>query len=398
MNVFKSDTEGSLLPALLVIKVYTGFLLTNSYYSIGIFGKLQIFFIWIIYFLLYYRKINSSPRLFLSFMVVLLYFGMVYLMDMDYTNKAILYDISLVYIFLSLSTECQIKTFRYFIGFGSILLVFSIIDYVFFITGHGIILGEFDRGENEYTELPVYQGLFNYYIITERSYFRFQSLFREPGYLGQCAGLIFLYWGKIPLKQSIIWLIAGIMTVSMFFYVFLLLSFLVLFISNIGKSNKIKIMLRNLMLILCILSAAIMVVPEEVVDVLGHRVELMKDEKTDNRSTESFNIELSKMAENGEILLGRGTSTFYQKGYGWGNTGIKGDLYKFGVFGVTLVIIAFAIMVTSYSVSFKTKAFAVLFFSLLYYNGDIKYALFIYIPLINYLNYNKQIKVPNKEL
>ena len=152
------------------------------------------------------------------------------------------------------------------------------------------------------------------------------------------------------------------------------------------------------MLILCILSAAIMVVPEEVVDVLGHRVELMKDEKTDNRSTESFNIELSKMAENGEILLGRGTSTFYQKGYGWGNTGIKGDLYKFGVFGVTLVIIAFAIMVTSYSVSFKTKAFAVLFFSLLYYNGDIKYALFIYIPLINYLNYNKQIKVPNKEL
>ncbi len=379
--------ESNFLPILLVIKVYTGFLMTNSYYSIGIFGKLQIFFIWMVFFFSYFRKIKPLPSVVLSFSLVTIYFLGVYLMDMDYSNKAILYDISLVYIFLSLSRECQIQTFRYFIGFGTILLLLSIIDYLFFITGHGIILGEFDRGESETSELPVYQGLFNYYIITERSYFRFQSLFREPGYLGQCAGLVFLYWGKIPLKQSIIWLIAGLMTVSMFFYVFLIISIPILLFINRGKSKTSNFKLRYIIIIFCLLTAAVMAAPDELLEFMGHRVEVFAEEGSDNRSTATFNMELTQMVNSGEIIWGRGTSSFYQKGYAWGNTGIKGDLYKFGIWGVSIVIIAFALMVRSFKASITTKLLIVLFFVLLFYNGDIKYALFIYIPLINLLHY-----------
>ena len=387
MKTQELKQNSTILPILLVIKVYTAFLMTNSFYSIGILGKLQIFFIWIVYFFLYYKKIKYSVHFLQSFAVVTFYFLIVYLLDMEYSNKAILYDISLVYVFLSLSKECQVKTFRYFVGFGTILLFFSMIEYVLFLTGRGILLGTFDRGENEYSELPVSQGLFNYYIITQKSFFRFQSLFREPGYLGQCAGLVFLYWGRIPLKQSIIWLIAGLMTVSLFFYLFLIISIPVLIYFNSGRFKGSAPKVRNIFFIVLLLSGALLLVPDDVAEVVEQRVEVLADEGTDNRSTASFNMELSKMVENGDILWGLGAESYYRKGFAWGNTGMKGDLYKFGIFGVSLVVLAFAILMMAFKATRSVKFLCVVFFILLYYNGDMKYALYIYIPLINIMHY-----------
>ena len=157
MRAIALKPESNFLPILLVIKVYTGFLMTNSLYSMGALNVLLVFIIWIAFFLC--NVINSQNRIkeiSLSFSIVCIFFVAVYLFDTDYSNKQILYDLSLVYIFAALPIQDRLKTFNYFVNFGAILLVFSIIEFIlYFGFGKGFILATFDRGENEKEEMWV---------------------------------------------------------------------------------------------------------------------------------------------------------------------------------------------------------------------------------------------------
>lgn len=364
----------------------------TSFYSVGIFNKIVIFIIWIYFFGAYHNKDKDHIRK-KSFYLALCFFGITYLLDMEYYNKSILYDISLVYIFVFMKYVDQKATVRCFVSFGSVLLVCSMLEYVLYnFLGLGITLGTFDRGESEVEMQPVIQGIFNYYLVTDYSFYRFQSLFREPGYLGQCAGLILLFWGKIPLRYSIIWLVAGLMTVSLFFYVFLFLAIPMMFYIQIGGNVKLKLKWNYIFLLILVLAIFVYIAPDGVKDTIADRLAMYEADGKDNRSTVAFNIALFDLFQGPRCLWGAGATSFYKLGYAWGNTGIKEDIYKFGIIGIVVVLSAFYLLIKSYYLKSKAVFMVFMTFVLFYYNADIKYALHIYIPLIGLLNYLNDFK------
>ena len=355
----------------------------------GALNILLIFVIWIAFFLYINNSKNRIKEIRLSFSLVFIYFVVVYLLDTDYSNKMVLYDMSLVYIFAALTLHDRLKTFNYFVNFGTILLVFSIIEYLlYFGLGKGVILASFDRGEDENVETLVLQGLFNYYIFDTRFLLlRFQSLFREPNYLGQCAGLVLLNYSRLPLKKTAVWLVAGIMSVSMFFYVFMLFIPPIIYIMRQKNHVVTKLNPKYIIGILIFLMISVCLMPQEVKEIVSDRVEHFLEEGNDKRTTKSFNEDLSMMLDSEDAFWGYGATSFYKNGYAFGNAGIKAELYKYGVIGVGIVVIAFILLAQSFKTKKKLKILVTLIFILYYYNNsDIKYALYTYIPLLHILD------------
>ena len=112
-----------------------------------------------------------------------------------------------------------------------------------------------------------------------------------------------------------------------------------------------------------------------------------------------FSNELSDMLKSSDAFWGYGSTMFYKKEYAWGNTGIKEDLYKYGVMGVFVVILGFYLLVSSVKTNKSTKYLVFLIFLMFYYNGDVKYSLYINIPILCILTYyNLQVDAKGRTL
>ena len=75
-----------------------------------------------------------------------------------------------------------------------------------------------ERGEG--SGIIYSHGLFNIYPLFEFPP-RFQGLFREPGFLGVCSALILFNYDKFPKKIYLHWLVGGLFSLSLFFYILL---------------------------------------------------------------------------------------------------------------------------------------------------------------------------------
>lgn len=371
-----------ILPLLMVAKTYMGFIMNNSPYHFS-FSVVLIPIIWL-YVIINYKKyiLNKSVSFYLSFFIIAFFFLIISLTDSFFYGKSTLLDISFFFILASMPLEEKKKTFEIFFNFGTILLVFSIIEYFLFVLfGAGIILTTFDRGESFVKDSLVMQGLFNFYSLNSNDLMRFQSLFREPGHLGQCAGLMMLLWGRVNSKKLLVWFVAGMMSMSFFFYVFLLLvvayHFRLIFKMKTLKSRN---YLKSYLLIIVMIVGAIYILPRDLKEILFLRAENMIEAKGDNRSSDELNHALVKMVDNGK-LMGYGATSFYKNEMSTDNTGIKADLYKIGFIGVGLVLICYLILINSFHISSSQKFYWFLFFLILYYNADIKFELYINILL-----------------
>ena len=379
-----------ILPLLLVIKTYMGFIMTTSPYHIS-FGVVILPLIWL-YVIYNYEKYftRKSKYYVFAFLILSFYFSMVALFDNYGYGKGTLFDISLFFIFVCMPAYERKKTFEYFFDFGTVLLFLAIIEYILFVVfGVGLILDTFDRGEMAAKESLYMQGLFNYYCLDSIDLMRFQSLFREPGYLGQCAGLVLILWERVNTKKILVWLIAGIMSMSLFFYVFCFIvacyHLMIKKYTNVSAvANKIKIFI----VIVLICTVSFYFIPNEYKDILQSRIETIQETKTDNRSTAELNFALEKMFKEGNVT-GYGATSFYKNNMNENNTGLKADLYILGVLGVIIILICHIMVLAGTPSSNKNKYLCFLFFIILYYNADVKYELYVHLLLFEiFLNQN----------
>lgn len=364
----------------LAIYTYLSLLPANSIY-LFIIPNIRILALLIINILFFYKCKNIlRPHKFL-FLFVLGFF-LINLMTILAHGELITNDIqffihvNLIYIFVSLPINSQIKVFQSFVFLGSILLLLGIIEYILYVfLSKGILLVSYmERGEDSGQYYS--HGIFNVYQLGE-IIVRFQGLFREPGFLGICAGLLLFKISKRNIFSQIVWGVSGLLSLSLAFY-------LLLFAAVVYHIVCSKLLLKF---------SRIFVIVSITVIILGAFKEILNDavyqrienyvEEGDNRTKKDFNYELENLQNTSNIIYGYGFNRFISKGFSWGNTGIKADLYKYGYLGILIFVVSFYVLLNRYKFSFKDKVSIFILFLICYYNADVKYAFHIYLILLS---------------
>lgn len=276
-----------------------------------------------------------------------------------------------------------------FLSLATVLFFCALFEYILYLFGVDYILAPFlERGED--SEQFYAQGIFNLYRLNVLVP-RFQGLFKEPGHLGVCAGLLIFAWRKLTLFQRIVWMTSGILSLSLAFYI---LAFVAL-LYNISKYSFMKSLmgLSSVIIVSIIIYNSTKDIANEMI--FGRIEEYI--EEGDNRSTSDFNNDLASMFDSSSWIYGYGSEKFFSSGYAWGNAGIKVDIYKYGCVGVgILLMMGFILSSLIHVETKKDRLVCILLFLMCYYSGDIKFGLYFWLILyfildrhINFLNRNR---------
>lgn len=238
-----------------------------------------------------------------------------------------------IWFYLSLQVKIQLGAFRIYVWFLSILVFLSAIEYIIYsITGYGIIIGTVTRS-SAYRDTSFYHLIFNVIRQDVISVSRFQGLFIEPGTLGTvCAFMLFATW-KIKALRIPFWVffICGLLSLSLAYYVFLL----VFFTANV--KSTVKNTLRILILAMPLFFVFKNAFEIEIIE----RVDSADSvEELDNRTTEAFDEVFFNAFESGELWLGVGSNNIDESlTEDGGNAGAKKWIYQYGI--ISFIIIFF---------------------------------------------------------
>lgn len=324
-----------------------------------------------------YKKILFKRRIliYLFFLLCLSVFQYVY--NSNFLLLSGIEFISFYAIVTFFSSNYKVKGFilSFFLLVATWLFFFALIEYIFYLLGIDYILAPYlERGEDSG---QVYaQGLLNLYRLDTITP-RFQGLFKEPGHLGVCAGLLIFAWKKLNCFQRLVWTLSGILSLSLAFYI--LASVALLY-------NVVRLSICKSLMTMCGVAIIILIAYnglfKDIADaMIINRVETYAEEG-DNRSTGDFNSELVSMFDSSKWIYGYGAEHFFSSGYAWGNAGIKVDIYKYGCVGVIIILMMGFIMSSLIQTSTMKERFACfILFVMCYYSGDIKFGLYFWLIL-----------------
>lgn len=237
-------------------------------------------------------------------------------------------------LFLCLKENTQEKVLHAYVWTFSIFLCFSIVEYgVYQLTGQGIVIGNAYRSTG-YKDTYFVQLLFNL-VRTDLIIPRFQGLANEPGLLGTLCGLL-LYYTRRERKLRIpyyIFLLSGVISFSLAFYVILAIHFLFV----------VRLNWKGILVIVLIISASFYMLRDQF-EVLIERV--VESEDIDNRTSENFDDAFEKAYSQGILWFGVGYQNvegLIDKSDG-GNSGGKLWILQYGIIGVIIVFIGYGML------------------------------------------------------
>lgn len=364
---------------LFVFYIYMSLLPSNSVYVtiMPIFRNILWGLICVLSFLLFSSQIvKCKIQLKIFAGVFILTNLLTYYWQGMFLSDDILYLIhfSLIYIFFCLPNYIRVSIYRKFVIFGAFFVSLSLIEYLFHLMGINYYLASaIERGEG--SGIIYSHGLFNIYPLYEFPP-RFQGLFREPGFLGTCSALVLFNYNNFSKKIYLPWLVGGLFSLSLFFYVLLVLILLyhVFYTKTISLHNNLWL----ISLVFLVLVVGFSVLQEAIFD----RVDLYLKEG-DNRVTSTFNYEFSHLWNSSQYLYGKGYKLFMKNDYSWGNAGVKAEIYKYGVINVFLFIFGFFVMLFVEKTRKTEKVIMFGIYLLCFYTVDCKYSIHIYILILS---------------
>lgn len=383
--LLKKEALNNLLPIILAFYFYLNLLPANTIYLSVIPGIRTIFFILlcILFSTIYgdaWIRNNKFVFIFVGGFIItnficLVTHGELLALDFQYIIQTLL-----IFIFCSLPSNLQIRSFNLIVKFGAFLLFCGILEfilYTYFGISH-LLVDAMERGEGS-TQMYAH-GIFNVFQLGEFIP-RFQGLFREPGFLGICSGLFLFKCHEFSWKISVIWIISGVLSLSLAFYALAIIALIYHILIT-------KILLKPLYIIFISTIGVILFIT--LWDILNDAIFLRTQdylEYGDNRTTVDLDRELNRMFSSSDLWFGYGYSKFIDDGYNFGNAGIKAELFKYGLINVCLFVLFFYILLYSYSLTLKQKLFLLFLYALCSYNGDAKYAFHIYVILLSLYQY-----------
>ena len=339
------------------------------------------------------KKLKLKIKKFIPFFSCLFLYSLIELVahgELWISNTNNICLIVLLVIFYMLSYEDKIRILSCMFVLLTILLVLAYFEYILYKCGVSFIIQSgIERGEGSGAYYS--HGIFNVFV-EGKSIVRFQSLLREPGFLGMIAGLFMFVLPKVNKKLWLLWIIFGISSMSLAYFILFLASLLFVFSSGKGKELFVSIVV-----IILILIVALYFFPHAINDIFLSRIVDYTSRGYDNRSTDYANTLLSN-ANSFNKWFGYSESFFYKQDMGWGTTGIKMDLIKWGYLGVFLSALGVFTLFKTYIKKNKYMLFVIMMlFLILYYNGSIKYMLCMHLLFFSIYdaNTNKLFFNPN---
>lgn len=247
--------------------------------------------------------------------------------QLPYTTPAL--NLSLVFSFLLLPQQERLHIANKYIRILTFLLSISLLEYIVAITTGKLFTLDHLIRDTYYGDWNAIQALFN--IVPEdwnNTFYRFQSLTDEPGRVGTLSAvLLFALPRKGYIKSKTIFILCGISSFSLAFYVFLVIYFLK--ILSIKRSRASIVLLAIIIIVAVILK-------EEINTLILNR--FTKD-KVNNRNSSSFLLEFSKLAKSFLLLTGKGNVTYYENlSFSKNNAGLFVMIYQYGIIGSAIFL------------------------------------------------------------
>lgn len=278
------------------------------------------------------HDINESNRIRPLFIVALIIYTLVpIVLHSEPPSIGVFFQLVIAYLVLSLKSEYKVWLYDRFVTVVALLFLFSSIEFMFAVfVGISHInttpIYRFDSDAHYF-----YQGI----ITIFPSYYqtglgRFQAFTEEPGLVGTlCAFLIACNDLKHHKWQSTVFVVSGILSMSLAFY----LMFLVWLAYKAIRIKSIK----NVLYLALILGVIYATYFDTINNIIGARINgTTSFEELDNRGTDAFNNKFDEFIHSPDIFFGRGLRTFHSTfdmdgdKYG-GNAGAKPFIYSYGI-------------------------------------------------------------------
>lgn len=324
----------SILEYLFVFAALTSILASFSVYHFSGLGTITLLSL-ILSFIVCKRSVIMAANkkevvIFLSGWIIVYLIGIVF--NFSLPSILALRNLIVGCLFLCLNREIQKKIISKFLWALAIILLLSIIEYLIFqFFGKGIIIGRVTR-VTDYRETNFYNLIFNI-VRSNRLLPRFQSLANEPGLLGTlCGFLIFFTWKVKSMRfPFFVFIISGILSFSLAYYIFLAIFLFVNF----------RFKARNIFIMLCLSFVLYQSMKDYVENLLLSRVADAEDvEDLDNRTSDTFNLYFNRAFEKGQLWFGVGVGNMpKQINNDGGNAGAKKWIYQYGI--ISFIVIFF---------------------------------------------------------
>lgn len=368
MRVSKADFYTYLIAIYLVYSTFASF----SVYSIGALAKFFIIMLLCVYGLLIRPSIITKRGISDSIFFIFgwgIVFSISLFINGFFPRALVIFGFVECLWILSLKIDIQISVFRKYVWIVSILFLLSAIEYIIYvISGKGIIIATVTR-VTEAKEGSFYHFLFNIITVHDILY-RFKGLCAEPGNMGTlCAFMLFATWRIKTLRfPFFVFLICGMMSLSLAFYIFLFIFLL----TSVRPNTK------NILIGIVVFTAFIFVFRDFFEGRLVNRLTAVDNvEELDNRTSDAFDYYFNKAYDEGDLWFGVGSDNlppqiyFYGDG---GNAGAKKWIFQYGIIGFVVIFCIYNAIY--YRRSNKRLGYHDMVFLLVYWAGIYKGVVF----------------------
>lgn len=321
-----------------------------------------------------YKKSDGEKKLIISkkmlYAIIVLGILGLYLFFGDYAWKSGYITIIAAFTFILLGQDKREYIFKAAMIAFALMVLPSMVYYLLNIIGVNIPhttllsnqLAKYNRGWS-YSQYP-------FGLITRESNFgkidRYCGIFDESGYIGSLAALFIAGgYGKVDRKWIVLLTMEGIFSLSMAFYVLLILfAFTRAFLSGAIKSC--------IIFIVVILSFNIFVNTDfhnASINHLQNRIDLSSIFLVkDNRASERANDVLNNFLKNGglKILFGYGDGSANKNTLIYGSSSYKMFVYDYGIFGTILFVLYFVFISLIKKVKISVLPFIIVFLASFY--------------------------------
>lgn len=310
-------------------------------------------------------QLGKNKMIVFLFIILYLYRGWRHDDSFSFMTIQSIVTLSILLIFFQFETEAVKCIYEIFINIYVTLNVIGIILSLLRLVGIDLFWGNIYPSQNN--------DIYHHYIYSflavlcdeGRSYFRYCSIYNEPGVVGTVSALILCSRKyKINDKKNIILIIAGIMSMSTAFFV---LSGLYIILKYISEKDIIKnVIIITLLCFSFIFADSILYQNNESYSRYVHdKIINFVAYGESNRSTSAMNKEFNNfLKQRKEILLGKGADA---RGVLVSNLTIKREIYQYGFMGLFLVFAAyFAIFHSVYEKDRNAIIFLIVYLASLY--------------------------------
>lgn len=285
-------------------------------------------------------------------------------------------------LFIVLKPNEHLRIYYYFITILAIIFSIGLISYSLQLLGLNIQIGE------SYSTNPSKDSYAIYFGHVQESgllgFDRFSSIFDEPGVVGTLSGLILCAIGVSKRNiKSIVFLLAGLVSFSLAFYVILIIY--LFFTFNIKRIILISILLIPIIYLSGDLFNTLIADRLEIVN--GR---LVGDNRTTQQFDEYYNFFITKGGN--DLIFGKGHVNSDTIEELWAAASYKLFLIRYGIIGLFLTFSFYALGVYSYYNSKKGWFLFIIFMISAYQRPDLL-KLFSLVMFFGGLKYMKQMSI-----